>query len=256
MQALEEKSVDVVVTSPPYNLGISYATYQDRHPTDVYLTWCEAWLRAIQRVMVEDGALFLNVGASNEQPFLPHELLLRARDVGFRLQNTIHWVKSISIEERDGRVISRGHFKPLNSGYHLNGCHEYVFHLTRSGRVPINRRAVGVPYADKSNVRRWAHTGGQDLRCRGNTWFVPYETIHRRATQRPHPATFPVELAVKCLRLHGANGRRVMDPFLGIGSTAVAAWRVGAAEFVGFEIDEEYAELARARLSAERGSSA
>ena len=79
----------------------------------------------------------------------------------FVLQNTIHWIKSITIDESDGSSISRGHFKPISSPRFLNDCHEYVFHLTPTGRTPIDRLALGVPYADKSNIARWGHTGGK-----------------------------------------------------------------------------------------------
>jgi site-specific DNA-methyltransferase (adenine-specific) len=70
---------------------------------------------------------------------------------------------------------------------------------------------------------------------------VPYKTIRSREEQRPHPATFPVELAEQCIRLHGGEaGLVVMDPFLGIGHSALAAKRCGVAKFIGFEIDAEY----------------
>jgi len=69
-----------------------------------------------------------------------------------------------------------------------------------------------------------------------------------RSKDRPHPATFPVELAVNCIRIHGGDGRVVKDPFLGIGHSALAARQLGAAKFIGFEIDEEYAEIARDAL--------
>jgi site-specific DNA-methyltransferase (adenine-specific) len=103
-----------------------------------------------------------------------------------------------------------------------------------------------VPYADKSNIARWAHTNGSDKRCRGNNWFVPYKTIRSRDKQRPHPATFPVDLAAQCFRLHGCGSDSVaMDPFLGIGHSAIAAKQCGLARFIGFEIDEEYLNEAR-----------
>jgi site-specific DNA-methyltransferase (adenine-specific) len=177
---------------------------------------------------------------------LPHELVLRLSDL-FHLQNTIHWIKAITIDE-----ISRGHFKPINSRRFLNDCHEFVFHLTLAGRTPIDRLALGVPYADKSNIARWSHTRGRDRRCRGNTWFIPYKTIVRRARDRPHPATFPVELAEDCICLHGlTNSRTMLDPFLGIGNSAIAAQRCGVKKFVGFEIDENYFAEAERRIAAQ-----
>jgi site-specific DNA-methyltransferase (adenine-specific) len=111
---------------------------------------------------------------------------------------------------------------------------------------------VGVPYEHKSNIGRWGHTGGADLRCRGNNWFIPYETITNRSKDRPHPATFPVALPERCIRLHGNCGElTVMDPFLGIGSSWVAAERCGVRRFVGFELDEAFVEVARGRIGGE-----
>jgi site-specific DNA-methyltransferase (adenine-specific) len=215
---------------------------------------------------------------------LPHEIVMALRDL-FVLQNTIHWIKSIAIDEfcshrfAAGRIRpvcgpvagqtnpalqtghrpvatasrSFGHFKPINSKRFLNDCHEYVFHFTKSGRVELNRLALGVPYQDKSNIARWSHTRGKDLRCRGNTWFVPYETIQSREKERPHPATFPVQLAEWCIKLHGASCVRTMlDPFLGIGNSAIAALRCGVKVFVGFEIDEIYLAEAKRRVRSDR----
>ncbi|CAN5609977.1 site-specific DNA-methyltransferase [soil metagenome] len=252
MSLLAEGSVDLIVTSPPYNLGISYGKYSDRQERSTYLEWFDRWAAAARRVLRPDGSLFLNVAGSPSNPWLPHELILRLREM-FALQNTIHWIKAISIEADGGETLSRGHFKPINSPRFLNDCHEYVFHLTPEGRTPIDRLALGVPYADKSNIARWSHTGGSDVRCRGNTWFVPYETIKSRRDQRPHPATFPVQLAENCIKLHGVERVQMMlDPFLGIGNSAVAAQRCGVPKFIGFEIDEEYVAEAERRLEVER----
>jgi site-specific DNA-methyltransferase (adenine-specific) len=122
------------------------------------------------------------------------------------------------------------------------GQHEYVFHLTHYGDVELAREAdgVGVPFADKSNLDRGNRGKHGDRRDRGNTWFIPYQTIKRRATDRPHPATFPVELAERCLRIHGVDRiQRVLDPFMGIGSTARACVRLGL-PCLGFELDPYY----------------
>jgi site-specific DNA-methyltransferase (adenine-specific) len=206
---------------------------------------------------------------------LPHEIVMTLRGF-FVLQNTIHWIKSIAIEEvcshrpaaggtrlamQTGHrpvatnARSFGHFKPINSPRFLNDCHEYVFHFTKSGRVELNRLALGVPYQDKSNIARWSHTRGKDLRCRGNTWFVPYETIQSREKERPHPATFPVQLAEWCIKLHGApRVESMLDPFVGIGNSAVAARRCGVRKFIGFEIDDLYLAEAERRIGGGRSS--
>jgi site-specific DNA-methyltransferase (adenine-specific) len=248
MSKLKARSVDLVVTSPPYNLGIAYGKYFDRGNRDDFLQWCRCWAEELRRVLRPAGSFFLNLGASPSNPMLPHEFILQLRDL-FVLQNTIHWIKSITIDDEDGTAVSRGHFKPINSRRFLNDCHEFVFHLTPEGRTSIDRLALGVPYADKSNIARWSHTRGRDRRCRGNTWFIPYKTIVRRAKERPHPATFPVELAENCIRLHGVkNISTMLDPFLGIGNSAVAAKKCGVKKFLGFEIDETFLAEARRRI--------
>src|SRR5258708_31752170 len=202
MQALPNDSVDVVVTSPPYNLGIGDGNYDDRRGRDEYFAWARQWAAEVKRVLKTHGSFFLNLGASPSEPLLPHELIIALKDL-FVLQNTFHWIKSITVQTKSGGQISAGHFKPIQSRRYINDCHEYVFHLTKEGQTPIDRRGVGVPYADKSNIKRWGHTRGHDLRCRGNNWFIPYKTIWNRNKNRPHPATFPVELASNCIRLHG-----------------------------------------------------
>jgi site-specific DNA-methyltransferase (adenine-specific) len=250
LRRLADESVDLVVTSPPYNLGIAYRKYRDRKHRDDYLAWCEQWAAELRRVLNDDGSLFLNLGGAPSNPLLPHELVWRLRN-SFVLQNTIHWIKSIALPNADDGITSRGHFKPISSPRYLNDCHEYIFHLTKKGRVEIDRLALGVPYQDKSNISRWSHTRGRDRRCRGNTWFIPYVTIKSRRKQRPHPATFPVELAENCIRLHGVSRVKTMlDPFLGIGNSALAAQRCGVSKFIGFDIDETYVAEARRRLSA------
>ncbi|WP_193213211.1 DNA-methyltransferase [Luteolibacter marinus] len=249
LPTLPDGSVDLVVTSPPYNLGINYRSFDDTAGRAEFLAWCVDWATELKRVLADDGSFFLNVGAAPSNPLFPHQVLLALTDGLFVLQNTFHWVKSITVETRKGEQISAGHFKPINSKRFVNDCHEYVFHLTKTGDVPLDRRAAGVPYQDKSNIARWGHTGGEDKRCRGNTWFIPYDTIQSRDKERPHPATFPVALVEQCIRLHGKGPEtRMLDPFLGIGTSAVAAKQAGVATFTGIEMDDHYLSVARERM--------
>jgi site-specific DNA-methyltransferase (adenine-specific) len=275
MARLPDADVDLVVTSPPYNLGVSYSRYFDRQDRQTYLRWCLEWAAQIHRVLKPTASFFLNIGAAPSNPMLPHEIVFQLRGL-FVLQNTIHWIKSIAISGASGKpagdshlnalpgvrkkaatrqvrvetaVKTFGHFKPISSRRFLNDCHEYIFHFTKNGRVELDRVAIGVPYQDKTNIARWSHTRGTDLRCRGNTWFIPYQTIQSRAKERPHPATFPVHLAEWCIKLHGVSRvQKMLDPFLGIGNAAVAAQRCGVKEFIGFEIDETYLAEAKRRL--------
>ena len=253
MKAMPTNSVHLVVTSPPYNIGIKYDTYQDHAERPAFIAWCLEWATELKRVMHEDASFFLNLGAAPQNPLLPHQLLIALtqseNEPLFVLQNTFHWIKSISVETRSGDTISAGHFKPINSQRYVNDCHEYVFHLTKSGNIPLDRRAAGVPYVDKSNIDRWGHTEGRDKRCRGNNWFIPYDTIKYRDKDRPHPATFPVALAEQCIRIHGnAEQSHMLDPFNGIGSSAIAAQQMGLASYTGFDIDEGYLNLAQERI--------
>jgi len=252
LPTLEEKDFDLVVTSPPYNLGIDYSSFKDTAPRGEFIVWCKAWATEVKRVMADDASFFLNIGAAPSNPLLPHQLILALTEGDeplFVLQNTFHWIKSISIQSTNGEQTSVGHFKPINSKRFVNDCHEYVFHLTKNGNVQLDRRAAGVPYQDKSNIARWGHTEGRDLRCRGNTWFIPYETIQSRKGERPHPATFPVGLVEQCIKLHGkGENSRLLDPFLGIGSSAIAAKFQKIRHFTGIELDSGYLEVAKERL--------
>jgi site-specific DNA-methyltransferase (adenine-specific) len=255
LPTLDRGSIDAIVTSPPYNLGIKYRSYEDDLPRGEYLAWTDQWLRAASKVCAPQASLFLNVGAKPTDPWIPLEVAQAARRY-FKLQNTIHWVKSIAIDRAStsdalglDRDVAVGHYKPINSERFVNDCHEFIFHFTPDGRTPLDRRAVGVPYQDKSNAARWA-TGGDGKRCRGNTWFIPYETIQSRDRDRPHPASFPPKVPEQCLRLHGLSRvKTVLDPFLGLGNTAIAAGRLGL-DFVGIEMDEHYLGEAMARVKA------
>jgi len=247
-------SVDVVVTSPPYNIGKNYGKYHDSLPREEYLLWMERIARTITNVLSDGGSFFLNVGSTPSDPWIALDVAQRIRTV-FVLQNVLHWVKSIAIPKADvGRYpnitadFAVGHYKPIGGVRFVNECHEYIFHFTKKGNVPLDRLAIGVPYQDKSNVGRWK-TAKKDLRCRGNTWFIPYQTIWNRDKQRPHPSTFPDRLPEMCIRLHGvARTKLVLDPFIGLGSTAIAALRLGVS-CTGFDIDENYLSEAKRRIS-------
>jgi len=254
--ALKTASVDAIVTSPPYNLGIRYRSYDDGRPRAEYLRWTAEWIQAAKQVLAPRGSLFLNVGAKPKDPWTALDVAQAVRP-HLELQNIIHWVKSIAIEKalagtRSGLTddLAVGHYKPINSGRFLNDCHEFVFHFSPGGATPLERTAIGVKYQDQSNVTRWQRAGS-GLRCRGNTWFLPYDTIQSRADERPHPATFPWRLPAYCLKLHGVKRIGLaVDPFLGLGSSAVACAKLGI-DFAGIELDEHYLKEAIARTRRE-----
>lgn len=276
-------SVRCVVTSPPYNIGVKYTKYSDKLPRRGYLRWLRSVFESIERVLHPHGHFFLNVGYTNADPWIDMEVAEVAGDQ-FELQNRITWVKSISIGD-----VTHGHFKPINSPRFATPTNELILHLTHTGKEPVDRNSIGVPYTDKSNLNKSSRARGRivksmgfrnwhdfdarattdqrtalgaklvvvlsrigevsDRRCRGNTWFIPYDTIKDRTEDRgKHPATFPVQLAEMCIRFSGCpRGSLVYDPFVGSGTTMVAALALGM-RGVGTDIDVEYVKYARKRL--------
>ena len=240
LETLEAASVDVIVTSPPYNLDLAYSQYDDTRSEADYLDWMVSVATALRRVLRPDGSFFLNITGSNSKPWLPFELIVRLRPL-FVLQNHITWIKSIATASD-----SVGHYKPLAGQRFLNHNHEHIFHLTLDGNVKLDRLSIGVPFKDKSNIARRGHT--RDLRCRGNTWFIPYRTVQTKAGKYNHPGMFPVDLPRWCIRLHGKPGAAVLDPFAGTGTTLVAAFLENASG-IGIELDPAYIAVAASRLS-------
>lgn len=239
LSKLDRNTIDVVVTSPPYNIGIKYNTFDDTTPRETYLKWVSSVAKQLHRVLSPNGSVFLNVAGSSKDPWVAIDVANIFRSY-FVMQNNITWIKSISIG--DDTV---GHFKPINSKRFLNHNHEQIFHFTKSGSVTLDRLAVGVPYKDKSNLKRRQHT--KDKRCAGDTWFIPYPTVNSKAQKFNHPASFPIELPKRCIKLHGKANAKVLDPFVGTGTTMLAAQQLNCAG-LGIDIDQTYLDVARNRL--------
>jgi site-specific DNA-methyltransferase (adenine-specific) len=283
MDALPEHSVEICVTSPPYNLNIDYGEYRDDKPRQEYLQWLDQVFQCVKRVLKDDGHFWLNVGYSNIDPWVGMDVAQIARR-HFVLQNNFVWVKSIAIND-----VTSGHFKPINSGRFANATWEHLFHFTKSGKVTCDKLAVGVPYMWDCNLDNVGRTRGRlakklgfrdirdfearasqemrqefqtqldarmatkkpkpDRRCRGNTWFVPYDTIANRDRHRgSHPATYPVALVEQCIKFSGVTSGTLLDPFMGSGTSAVAALRQDL-RYIGYDIDKNYIEFAQDRIA-------
>lgn len=216
-------SVGVIATSPPYD---------DSRIREDYLNWMVDVSNEMYRVLSPEGSLFLNLGSKPRDPWVCYDVISIFRR-SFILQNTFHWIKSVHTDK------THGHFKPINSPRYVNDCHEFIFHLTKTGSVPLDRKAVGVPCKDKSNIKRF--NAGGDLRCRGNTWYIPYDTIQSRTDERGgRPATFPPKLPEMCYLIHGLSRIELaLDPFCGMGNSAIAAEKLKI-NFVGFETSKHY----------------
>jgi len=244
MKQLEDGSVDAIVTSPPYNLNIKYGKYSDDKPRQDYLDWLSEIFREGKRVLANDGHLFVNMGYSNIDPWVGMEVGLTLRN-DWILQNHINWVKSIHVNNK-----TSGHFKPINSKRFVCPTWEHLFHFTKDGKIEIDRLSIGVPYEYyEANIRGKNTTETKpNLRDKGNCWFVPYETINSKELRGKHPATFPVKLVEDCLKLTGKQSGIVLDPFMGTGTTAVAAQNVGW-DYIGYEIDEDYYNFSMTRVT-------
>ncbi len=242
---VSEKTIDMVVTSPPYNLNVKYKNYKDNLPRKEYLKWFRKICKRLKKVLKDDGSFFLNMGFSSKDPWIDVDIMNQAREL-FILQNKIIWVKSISISSDK----SFGHFQPINSERYLNKTYETIYHFTKTGEVKIDKLSLGVSYVHPSNLNRWKKEQ-KKIRCRGNCWFIPYKTITKKSQKGNHPAIFPIELPEFCIKLHGYNKETVvLDPFVGTGTTILAADKLNV-KSIGIDIDEDYIKQTKTRIRKE-----
>lgn len=222
-------SIDCIVTSPPYKTKDGYS---------------DALMYALgdlmHRYLKPCGIAFVNFGQLKEdfqRPFYAQSEI--ARSHGVEPGQTIIWAKSIAI---DG--VQKGHFQPINSKRILNYCWEFIFTFYRGSEPELDRLSIGVPYSDKSNLKRGTRGKNGDLHCGGDIWFVPYKTTGASKKKR-HRYEFPEELVERCLKVSGLKpGDTVLDPFGGSGTTAAVAKRLGLNAVI---IDKNAEHIASAR---------
>ena len=254
----DDKSIDLVITSPPYNLGIKYSKYDDKKPREKYLLWVKDIFTEIKRTLKDDGHIFLNIGYTNKDPWVSMEVALQLKDL-FVLQNKITWVKSIHINgaDDDKNIVDStfGHFKPINSERYINVTNEDIYHFTKTDDVKINRNSIGVPFKWKCNLKN-RKTGAikEDKRCKGNSWFLPYDTINSKKEKGNHPATFPEKLVEHCIRVSNIKKGIILDPFSGSGTSVCVAKKFNLnnddynLSAIGIDIDEKYINFSKKRL--------
>jgi site-specific DNA-methyltransferase (adenine-specific) len=256
MRTMASGSVAAIVTSPPYNLGKAYASYNDNRPVEEYLTEQGKVAEQVARVLKPGGHLFLNVGSNSQHPWRSVQV---AQEYGRHLvlQQRIIWVKSIAL---DGSTLPEplrnamhdrqvGHFPSLNSDRFLNPVFEDIWHFTPTGSSSIDRIApgVGVTYVWADQPARFGHH--RSRHCRGNAWHMPYKTTQSRADRDFHPSPYPVALVERCLRLASLKpGELVLDPFMGSGTTGVAAIQLGH-RFICIEMNGDYLAIAKRRIA-------
>ena len=150
-----------------------------------------------------------------------------------------------------GRMTQRGHYQPITgTSKVLNYCWEPVFTLWKPPEPDFDRLAVGVPFTHKSNRTRGTRGRHGDLHCAGDVWFIPHKTTGKEK-KKLHKHEFPEALAERALKVSGVQpGGTVFDPFLGSGTTAVVAKRLGLNVY-GTDRDHRELRVARTRWSKE-----
>ena len=136
MNSQNPKSIDCIVTSPPYNLNVKYGNYDDSAPRKVYLVWLAEVAKSIKKVLKDKGQLFLNMGYSNSDPFVAMDVAQVFRKY-FVLQNQFTWVKHIVVNN-----FGHGQYKPITSKRYTSATTESVFHFTKKGDVAVDRLAI------------------------------------------------------------------------------------------------------------------
>lgn len=230
MSELPDNSVHLMVTSPPYNVG---KDYDDDLTADEYRDVLRNVWRETHRVLVDGGRACINVANVGRKPYIPLNALITADmlDIGFSMRGEIIWNKAASA----GTSCAWGSWMSASNPV-LRDVHEYILVYCKGSFA--RRKAKG----RESTIAR-----DEFLEWTKSIWTFPAESARRVG----HPAPYPIELPRRAIELYTFENDVVMDPFMGSGTTAVAAERAKR-RWVGYETCEEYANLARQRIEAER----
>ena len=227
---LPKESIDLIVTSPPYNVGIDYNQHDDTIPYDEYLDWTKQWLKKALTLLKKDGRLCLNIPLDKNKGGIKPvyaDIVKTALDVGFKYQTTIIWN-----EQNISRRTAWGSFMSASAPYVIAPVETIVVLYKESWK----KLSKGESDITKEEFIEWTN----------GLWTFPGESKKRIG----HPAPFPLELPKRCIKLFSYVGDTVLDPFLGSGTTAIAAYKLKR-KAIGVEIDEKYFDLAIKRISRE-----
>lgn len=229
MHQLPDSCIHLMVTSPPYNAS---KEYDDDLTLDEYLTLLERVYRETFRVLIPGGRACINIANLGRKPYLPVNAFISQMmiEIGFLMRGEIIWDKGSSA----GSSTAWGSWLSASNPT-LRDVHEYILVFSK-GR--FRRESQG----------RQATIGREDfLELTKSVWHFPTESASRVG----HPAPFPVELPRRLIELYTFEGEVVLDPFIGSGSTALAALDTGR-HFVGYEIQDAYVQIALERIKKHR----
>jgi adenine-specific DNA-methyltransferase len=235
MSKLADSAFGLTVTSPPYNIG---KEYESQLSLEAYLDWCESWIGEIHRLTRANGAFWLNlgyVGVPGRAKAIPIPYLLWDR-VPFFLVQEVVWNYGAGVAAR--RSLSPRNEKFL---WYVRDQDDYIFNLD-----DIRDPDVKYPNQRKNGKIKVNPLGKNPT----DVWSFPKVTSGRDRSSKErtdHPAQFPLAVVDRIIRASSNPGDLVFDPFMGSGSVAEAAVRLGRA-VVGFELEPRYLDIAGQRL--------
>ena len=228
MAVIPDGCVALMVTSPPYNVGKDYDADLS---LEEYLDLLDSVLRETYRVLEPGGRVAVNVANLGRKPYLAlnHHVASLLGDIGFLLRGEIVWQKA----QGAGGSCAWGSWQSAKNPT-LRDVHEYVIVASKGsfGRMRIGEDTI---------------SRDEFLAATLSVWTIPAASAKRVG----HPAPFPTELPRRLIELYTFTGDLVLDPFIGSGSTAVAAVETGR-HYVGFDNEQTYLDLAEERIAAAR----
>jgi len=229
---ISDNSVDLIVTSPPYNVEVKYNSHNDTMSYDTYLSFSREWITQCFQFLKNDGRFCLNIPLDKNkggQQSVYSDLTKIAKDVGFKYHSTIIWN-----EQNISRRTAWGSWLSASAPYVIAPVEVIVVLYKKDWRKTSGSR--------KSDI-----TKKEFLSWTNGVWTFNGESKKRAG----HPAPFPVELPKRCIKLFSYVEDIVLDPFLGSGSTLIACMQTGRAG-IGIDIDKQYCEVAKNRLIKEK----
>ncbi len=227
LRSVGEPFADLIFADPPFNIGYQYDKYRDRVEKNRYLAWTRDWMSACLGVLKPTGSFYIAIG----DDYAAHVRLI-GEDLGLTLRNWIIWHYTFGQQTRNKFARSHTHIF-----YFVKNPKQFTFN-DWAVRVPSDRQLV---YNDKR-----AQSCGKLPDDVWNTYSRVCGTFRER--QGWHPCQMPELLLARIISASSNPGDCVLDPFVGSGTTAAAAFQLGR-DYCGIDISEQYVENTRKRLT-------